>query len=37
MRSSANNGRSLGAILTEMKEELKEFAQTRIDMFKTEL
>ena len=37
MHSNANNGRSLGAILTEMKEELKEFAQTRIEMFKTEL
>jgi len=37
MHSNANNGRSLGAIFTEMKEELKEFAQTRIEMFKTEL
>lgn len=37
MHSNANNGRSLAAILTEMKEELKEFAQTRIEMFKTEL
>jgi uncharacterized membrane protein YqjE len=37
MHSNANNGRSLSAILTEMKEELKEFAQTRIEMFRTEL
>jgi uncharacterized membrane protein YqjE len=37
MHSTANNGRSLGAILTEMKEELKEFARTRIELFKTEL
>jgi uncharacterized membrane protein YqjE len=37
MHSNANNGRSLAAILTAMKEELKEFAQTRLEMLKTEL
>ena len=37
MHSNPNNGRNLSAILTEMKVELKEFAQTRFEMFKTEL
>jgi uncharacterized membrane protein YqjE len=32
-----NNGRSIAAIPSEMKEELKEFAQTRVDIVKTEL
>jgi uncharacterized membrane protein YqjE len=35
--SNPNNGRSLAAIIAEMKEELKEFAQTRSRMFKAEL
>jgi uncharacterized membrane protein YqjE len=37
MPSDTNNGRSLGAIIAEMKRELKEFAQTRFEMLKTEL
>jgi uncharacterized membrane protein YqjE len=37
MHSDAGNGRSLGAIIAEMRQELKEFAQTRIEMFKAEL
>jgi uncharacterized membrane protein YqjE len=37
MHSDANNGRSLAAIIAEMKDELKEFARTRIEMFTAEL
>jgi len=37
MHSDISNGRSLAAIITEMKEELKDFVQTRIEMFRTEL
>ena len=37
MHSDISNGRSLAAIVTEMKEELKDFVQTRIEMFRTEL
>ena len=37
MHSYANNGRSLGEIVSEMKVELREFIQTRFDMLKTEL
>jgi uncharacterized membrane protein YqjE len=36
MHSKADNGRSLGAILTEMKEEVNEFARTRLEMFQAE-
>jgi uncharacterized membrane protein YqjE len=36
MDSNLNNGRSLAAIIAEMKEELQEFAQTRSRMFKAE-
>lgn len=32
----ANNLRSLSAIMAEMKEEVKEFAQTRLELFKNE-
>jgi uncharacterized membrane protein YqjE len=35
-KEEANNGRSLAAIIAEMKGELQDFAQTRIEMFKTE-
>ena len=34
---NANNGRSLGEIVAEMKAELKEFVQTRFDMLKSEV
>ena len=37
MHSDTNNGRSLAAIVTEMKEELKDLVQTRIEMFRAEL
>jgi uncharacterized membrane protein YqjE len=37
MHNDSASGRSLGAIVAEMKDELKEFAQTRIEMFKAEL
>ena len=37
MHSDISNGRSLAAIITEMKEELKDLVQTRIEMFRTEL
>ena len=37
MHSSVENGRSLAAIVAEMKEELKQFVQTRIAMLKQEL
>ena len=36
MHSDANNGRSVGEIMAEMKRELKEFVLTRFEMFKTE-
>jgi len=37
MHNDVNSGRSLAAIIAEIKDELKEFAQTRIEMFKAEL
>lgn len=37
MHSGVENGRSLAAIVAEMKEELNEFVQTRIEMLKQEL
>jgi uncharacterized membrane protein YqjE len=37
MNSAANSDRSLGAIVSEMKEELKDFVQTRIEMLKQEV
>jgi uncharacterized membrane protein YqjE len=37
MHNDVNNGRTLAAIIAEIKDELKEFAQTRIEMFKAEL
>jgi len=37
MPNDTSNGRSLAAIVTEMKEELKDLVQTRIEMFRTEL
>ena len=37
MHSDTNYGRSLAAIVTEMKEELKDLVQTRIEMFRAEL
>ena len=37
MHSDISNGHSLAAIVTEMKEELKDLVQTRIEMFRTEL
>ena len=37
MHSDISNGRSLAAIITEMKEELKDLVQTRIEMFRAEL
>ncbi len=37
MHGNEKHGRSLGAILTEMKEELTEFTQTRLEMFQTEV
>jgi uncharacterized membrane protein YqjE len=37
MNHDVNNGRNLSAVLNEMKEELKDFVQTRIAMLKTEL
>ena len=37
MNSNPNNGRSLAAIIAEMKEELKEFVQTRSRMLKAEV
>jgi membrane protein implicated in regulation of membrane protease activity len=36
MNSAANNDRGLGAIASEMKEELKDFVQTRIEMLRQE-
>lgn len=37
MNSAVNNDRSLAAIISEMKEELKEFFQTRLEMLKQEM
>ena len=37
MHSSVENGGTLAAIAAEMKEELKEFVQTRIEILKQEL
>ena len=37
MHNESANGKRLGAIVAEMKEELREFAQTRIEMFKAEV
>ena len=37
MHDEIHNGRSLGAILGEMKSELQEFVHTRIELFKREL
>jgi len=37
MNNDVTNGRSLAAILSEMKTELQEFAQTRIELLKSEL
>jgi uncharacterized membrane protein YqjE len=37
MHSNGNSGRSLGEIVAEMKAEVKEFVQTRFEMFKTEV
>ena len=37
MNSELGSGRSLAAILGDMKNELLEFAQTRMELFKTEL
>jgi uncharacterized membrane protein YqjE len=37
MNTEIHNGRSLVAILNEMKSELQEFAQTRVELFKREM
>lgn len=37
MNSVGGNGKTLSAIVAELKFELKEFAETRVDMLKTEL
>jgi uncharacterized membrane protein YqjE len=37
MNGDINNGRSLAAILGDMKSELQEFAQTRIELLKREM
>jgi uncharacterized membrane protein YqjE len=37
MNSAVNNDRSLAEIVSEMKEELKAFVQTRIEMLKREM
>jgi uncharacterized membrane protein YqjE len=37
MNSEANNGRSLAAILGDMKDELQDFAHTRIELFRHEV
>jgi len=37
MHSNGNSGRSLAEIVAEMKAEVKEFVQTRFEMFKTEV
>ena len=35
--NNGNNGRNISEVLTEIKEELKEFVQTRVAMLKAEL
>jgi uncharacterized membrane protein YqjE len=37
MNNEVHNGRSLAAILSDMKSELREFAHTRIELFRREL
>lgn len=37
MNHDANNGRSLAAVLADVKEELKEFVATRLTLLKSEL
>jgi uncharacterized membrane protein YqjE len=37
MNSETNNLRSLSAVITDIKDELKQFVQTRAEMFKNEL
>lgn len=37
MNQETHNGRTFGSILSETKEELKEFVETRIELFKTEM
>jgi len=37
MNNEVHNGRNLASLLSEMKEELKDFIQTRVAMFKAEL
>jgi uncharacterized membrane protein YqjE len=37
MNGDVNNGRSLAAILTDIKSEFQEFAQTRIELLKREM
>ena len=37
MNSDVHNGRSLAAILGDMKDELQEFAHTRIELFRREV
>ena len=37
MNQRMNNGRSIAAVLTDTKEELKQFVETRIAMLKTEV
>ena len=37
MNTEVNNGRTVGSILSDTKEELKEFLETRIAMLRTEL
>jgi|GraSoiStandDraft_30_1057271.scaffolds.fasta_scaffold139936_3 uncharacterized membrane protein YqjE len=37
MNTDPNNGRSLASILSEMKVELQEFVQTRLELLKSEL
>jgi hypothetical protein len=37
VNQETHNGRTFGSILFETKEELKEFVETRIELFKTEM
>ena len=37
MNNEADNGRSLGALIAEMKSELKDFVETRFELFKNEI
>ena len=37
MNSASANGRSLSEILADMKDELQEFAQTRVELFRSEI